>query len=73
MAVMSGSARMQFLPTLSLAVTRPRELRRTDNREGVSGVCRGGGLDGGENWREVYDDKSHKILQQYTRDWLTHT
>ena len=36
-AVMSGSARMQFLPTLSLGVTQARELWRADSRAAVSG------------------------------------
>ena len=36
-AVMSGSARMQFLPTLSLGVTWARELWRADSRAAVSG------------------------------------
>ena len=36
-AVMSGSAKMQFLPTLSLGVTWARELWRADSRAAVSG------------------------------------
>ena len=46
-AVMSGSARMQFLPTLSLGVTWARELWRADSRAAVSGGWEWGGGGGG--------------------------
>ena len=59
---MSGSAKMQFLPTLSLAVTRARELWRADSRAAVSGGWGGGGgIRGGGGGRVDVEKGSQNI------------
>ena len=70
-AVMSGSARMQFLPTLSLGVTWARELWRADSRAAVSGGCAWGGGEVRARERVVRGDRVSNLRLAYLKStWV---